>query len=212
MDHLLNIDLTTLVRTVGYPGLFAAVFLESGVFFGFFLPGSSMLFTAGLLASKGFFNIWILMPLLFVAAVLGDNTGYWFGKKVGAPLLERNTRWFRHEYLVQAKDFYDRHGMQAVLLARFVPIVRTFAPIVAGMAGMNYRTFIMYNVAGALIWAAGLTFGGYYLVARIPFFEKYFSYVILTIIIVSVMPLLWHAIRWQLGKDEEQLSLKENQN
>src|SRR4051812_4236961 len=114
MEHVLNVDLFTLVQTVGYPGLFAAVFLESGVFFGFFLPGSSMLFTAGLLASKGFFSIWILLPLLTVAAILGDTVGYFFGKHVGAPLLKRNTRWFKHKYLQQAKDFYDAHGVQSV--------------------------------------------------------------------------------------------------
>src|SRR3989344_8471218 len=108
MEYLLNVDLATLVKAVCYPGLCAAVFLESGVFFGFFLPGSSMLLTAGLLASKGIFNIWILMPLLTIAAILGDNTGYFFGRKVGAPLLERNTKWFKHEYLSQAKEFYDR--------------------------------------------------------------------------------------------------------
>ena len=150
--HLIpHLDLVTLVKAVGYPGLFAAVFLESGVFFGFFLPGSSMLFTAGLLASHGFFSVWLLLPLLTVAAILGDSAGYWFGRHVGAPLLERNTRWFKHEYLVQAKDFYEHHGVQAVMLARFVPIVRTFAPIVAGMAQMRYRTFLFYNVAGALV-------------------------------------------------------------
>lgn len=197
MEHFLNLDLATLIQTFGYPGLFAAVFLESGVFFGFFLPGSSMLFTAGLLASKGLFNIWILASLATVAAILGDNVGYLFGRKVGAPLLERNTRWFKHEYLEQTKEFYERHGLQAVLLARFVPIVRTFTPIFAGIVGMNYRSFLFYNISGAILWGACITLAGYFLVERIPLLERYFSLVILTIIVVSMSPLFWHALKWR---------------
>jgi len=195
MSFIPHFELLPLVKAVGYPGLFAAVFLESGVFFGFFLPGSSMLFTAGLLASRGFFNVWLLLVLLTIAAILGDNTGYWFGKKVGAPLLERNTRWFKHEHLAQAKYFYDHHGVQAVLLARFVPIVRTFAPIVAGIAQMRYRTFLFYNIAGAFLWAAGLTFAGYYLVEKIPLVERYFTAIVVVIIIVSLLPFAWHAFK-----------------
>src|SRR3989338_5407406 len=154
----MEFSLSTIIQAVGYPGLFAAVFLESGVFFGFFLPGASMLFTAGLLASQGFFNILILIPLLTLAAILGDNAGYWFGAKVGVRLFLRpDSRFFKHEHLEKARAFYDRHGGRAVFLGRFIPVIRTFAPIVAGVVLMRYRTFVLYNNAGALAWATGVT-------------------------------------------------------
>lgn len=189
-------DLPAIIQFVGYPGLFTAVFLESGVFFGFFLPGASMLFTAGLLASQGFFNIWILIPGLFLAAVLGDNTGYWFGAKVGVKLYERqDSRFFRKEHLARTHRFYEKYGSRTIFLARFVPIVRTFAPILAGVAGMRYRTFVIYNILGALAWAVGVTFAGYYLGTRFPAVEKYISYIIIGIIIVTTLPLFFDYIK-----------------
>lgn len=193
MLHLLSHGgLTYLVQAVGYPGLFAIIFLESGVFFGFFLPGASMLFTAGLLASEGLFSVWILIPLLTLAAILGDNAGYWFGNKVGIRLFLRpDSRFFRHEYLEQAKDFYDKHGVLTIALARFVPVVRTFVPIVAGVVKMRYRTFITYNVVGALAWAAGVTFLGYYLGEKVPFISQYLTPIIILIIIVTMIPFVW---------------------
>ena len=185
-----QIGLMHLVKFIGYPGLFTVVFLESGVFFGFFLPGASMLFTAGLLSSKGFFNVWILIPLLTVAAILGDNVGYWFGNKIGIRLFLRpNSRFFRHEHLERAKEFYDRHGARAIVLARFVPIVRTFAPIVAGIVKMRYRTFLMYNIIGALSWAAGVTVLGYVLGERVPFVARYLTPIVLGIVVVTSIPL-----------------------
>jgi membrane-associated protein len=193
LSHLLaHAGLIHIVAYIGYPGLFAAVFLESGVFFGFFLPGSSMLFTAGLLATHGLFNIWILIPLLTLAAVLGDSAGYWFGNYVGVSLFfKEDSRFFKHEYLERAKDFYDKHGVQAVILARFIPIVRTFAPIIAGIAKMRYRTFLAYNVVGGFLWAAGTAFLGYFLGRRIPFITSYITPIALIIIIVSLIPIIW---------------------
>jgi len=186
-----ELNLVSLIQFVGYPGLFTAVFLESGVFFGFFLPGASMLFTAGLLASQGIFNIWILIPLVTIAAILGDNVGYWFGAKVGIKLFLRpNSRFFRHEHLVRAKDFYERHGFLAIVLARFIPIVRTFAPIVAGIVRMEYKTFVAYNIAGALLWGSGVTFLGFYLGEKIPGIEQYLTPIVVGIIIVSCIPLV----------------------
>ncbi|HVM73466.1 MAG TPA: VTT domain-containing protein [Candidatus Paceibacterota bacterium] len=181
-----------LVEFVGYPGLFAAVFLESGVFFGFFLPGSSMLFTAGLLATQGLFNIWILIPFLTVAAVGGDSAGYWFGNTVGVSLFfKKDSRFFKHAYLEQAREFYEKHGVQAVILARFIPIVRTFAPIIAGIANMRYRIFLAYNIVGGLLWAAGLTFTGFYLGRRFIFLNHYITPIALVIIVVSLIPIFW---------------------
>ncbi len=134
MESLLHIDFMQLVRLTGYPGLFAAIFLESGVFFGFFLPGASLLFTAGILAAAGIFDVRILIPLLAVAAILGDNVGYWFGKKVGHALFTRDdSRFFKRRYVEQTHAFYQKYGTRTIVLARFVPIVRTFAPILAGV-------------------------------------------------------------------------------
>ena len=187
-----HIDLPLLVQSLGYPGITLAVFLESGVPFGFFLPGASMLFTAGLLTGQGFFNPWILIPLITIAAILGDNTGYWIGRKLGVRLFLRpDSRFFKHSHLERAKRFYDAYGTRAILFGRFVPIVRTFAPIVAGIVAMNYRAFIMYNIMGALGWAAGITFLGYWLGAKIPAIGEYLTPIILGIIVVSCVPLAW---------------------
>jgi membrane-associated protein len=187
-----HLALIPLVQSVGYPGLFLVVFLESGVFFGFFLPGSSMLFTAGLLATRGFFNPLYLIALLWLAAVLGDSAGYWFGNTVGVRLFLRpNSTWFRRDYLEKAKDFYDRHGVRTVVFARFVPIVRTFVPIVAGVVNMRYRLFLAYNIFGGFLWAAGVTFLGYYLGEKVPFVQTYLTPIIIVIIIVTCLPLLW---------------------
>ncbi|MEK7133562.1 MAG: VTT domain-containing protein [Patescibacteria group bacterium] len=184
-------SLPALIQFVGYPGLFTAVFLESGVFFGFFLPGASMLFTAGLLASQGLFNVWILIPLVTIAAILGDNAGYWFGAKVGVRLFERqDSRFFHKAHLERARIFYERHGFLAIVLARFVPIVRTFTPIVAGIVGMRYRSFVLYNIAGAFMWGSGVTFIGFYLGQKIPGIEKYLTPIIVLIIMATCVPLV----------------------
>ena len=187
-----HIDLPLLVQSLGYPGITLAVFLESGVPFGFFLPGASMLFTAGLLTGQGFFNPWILIPLITIAAILGDNTGYWIGRKLGVRLFLRpDSRFFKHRHLERAKRFYDAYGTRALLFGRFVPIVRTFARIVAGIVAMNYRAFIIYNIMGALGWATGITFLGYWLGAKIPAIGEYLTPIILGIIVVSCVPLAW---------------------
>jgi len=193
MPHL---DLPLLVQTLGYPGITLAVFLESGVPFGFFLPGASMLFTAGLLSSQGFFNPWVLIPLVTIAAILGDNTGYWFGRKVGIRLFLRpDSRWFHHRHLERAKRFYDQYGARAIVLCRFVPIVRTFAPIVAGVVAMNYRTFVTYNIVGALAWATGVTALGYFLGVHVPFVGHYLTPILVGIVLLSLWPIAWNMIK-----------------
>jgi membrane-associated protein len=192
----MHFQLIPFVQWIGYPGIFTLIFLESGVIFGVFLPGASLLFTAGLLSSKGYFNPVILIPLVALAATLGDNAGYWFGNKVGIKLFLRpNSRWFKHEHLERAKAFYDRHGTRTVLVARFVPVVRTFVPIIAGIVKMNYRNFVTYNVAGALAWGAGITFLGYYLGEKVPQVQQYFTPIILGIIVITSLPLLWEMRR-----------------
>ncbi len=192
MHFLPHLALIPLVKAIGYPGITAIVFLESGIPIGFFLPGASMLFTAGLLSSQGFFSPWILIPLVTIAAILGDNAGYWFGKKVGVRLFLRpDSRWLRHEHLEMAKEFYDKHGVRTVVLARFVPIVRTFVPIIAGIVEMRYRSFVLNNIIGAFLWAAGTTFLGYYLGAKVPFVSHYLTPIILVIVVASMIPLAW---------------------
>ena len=196
MPRMHYLALVPMIKLIGYPGLFAVVFLESGVFFGFFLPGASMLFTAGLLASQGFFNVWVLIQLLSLAAILGDSAGYWFGAHVGVKLFERkDSKFFRQEHLARAKSFYDHHGVLAIVLARFLPVVRTFAPIVAGIVQMRYRTFLAYNVVGALLWGAGVTFIGYYLGEKIPGIQAYLMPIILVIIVLTCIPVVREYIR-----------------
>lgn len=191
-----GIDLTVLLQLVGYPGVFLIIFAESGTIVGFFLPGGSLLFTAGLLASAGLFNPWILIPLVTIAAILGDNIGYWFGNKVGIKLFTRpNSRFFHQEHLRQTQHFYEKHGTKAVIIARFIPIVRTFTPIVAGIASMHYRTFMLCNVIGALLWATGITTLGYVLGSRFPFIGEYLEFVILGIIFVTTIPLFIEAYK-----------------
>ncbi len=191
-----HFELIPLVKAVGYPGIAAAIFLESGVFFGFFLPGASLLFTAGLLSSQGFFSPWILIPLVTVAAILGDNAGYWFGKKVGVRLFLRpDSRWLKRRHLERAKEFYDKHGVRTIIMARFVPILRTFVPIVAGVVQMNYRLFVINNIIGAFLWAAGITSLGYYLGAKVPAVSHYLTPIILVIIVATMIPLAWDFFR-----------------
>lgn len=189
--ELFGLNLETLIRSVGYAGLFAIIFAESGLFLGFFLPGDSLLFTAGFLASQGFLNIWVLMAGCFLAAVLGDNFGYAFGRRVGPRIFAREESFlFNPKNLARARQFYEEHGGKTLILARFLPGVRTFAPILAGVGEMRYRTFFAYNIAGAALWAIGLTAAGYALGNTIPNPDRYLLPVVAGIIVVSVLPAL----------------------
>ena len=197
------LDPRTLIETFGYLGLFVIVFAESGLFFGFFLPGDSLLLTAGLFAYKGELNLLIVLPLLFVAAVLGDNVGYWFGRKTGPPLFNREqSLLFRRKNLLAAKAFYDKHGGKTIILARFMPFIRTFAPIVAGAVEMEYRRFMLFNLVGGLLWAIGVTLAGYALGSLFPpeVLDKYFLVIVVVVIILSVLPTAIHL--WKENRQE----------
>jgi membrane-associated protein len=189
------LDPRTLLTSFGYIGLFIIIFAESGLFFGFFLPGDSLLLTAGLFASEGQLNVWILLPLVFVAAVLGDNVGYWFGRKAGPPLFTRPASLlFKPKNLLAARAFYDQHGGKTMILARFMPFIRTFAPIVAGAVEMPYQSFLMFNAVGGLLWGVGVTLAGFALGKVFPpdILDKYFLLIVVVVIILSVLPTAWH--------------------
>ena len=202
MDALFfHININDLVKTIGYMGLFAIVFAESGLFFGFFLPGDSLLFTAGLLASQNLFNIYILAILIATAAILGDSTGYLFGRKIGPKIFSReNSRFFRREYLEKTQIFYAKYGARAIILGRFMPIVRTFVPILAGVGSMKYKTFLQNNIIGGLLWGAGITFIGYYLGVKVPYVEKYLLLIIISIIILSFLPVVFEFLKKKSSK------------
>lgn len=189
MESILNIDLPILIKTIGYLGISLIVFAESGLFFGFFLPGDSLLFTAGLLASQGYFNIILLVFLINLAAILGDQVGYLFGFKIGPKIFNHDDSFFfKKKYITDAENFYKKYGKKAVLLARFMPIIRTFIPILAGVGKMHYSTFVTYNIIGALMWGAGITLLGYYLGQKIPNIDTYLIPIILLIIFISILP------------------------
>lgn len=190
--------LEALIGLVGVAGIAGIIFAESGLLIGFFLPGDSLLFTAGFLVHQGYlsFNIHLLTLLLFVAAALGDNVGYAFGHKVGRRLFHRkDSLLFHKDNLRRAEEFYEKHGAKTIVLARFVPVVRTFAPIVAGISRMRYRTFLAFNLLGALIWAVGLTYLGYFAGDVIERLGINIEYVILGIIFLSILPPVIHVLR-----------------
>ncbi|MBX6341848.1 MAG: VTT domain-containing protein [Thermomicrobiaceae bacterium] len=191
-----HFDLVNLVKTVGYLGLFGIIFAETGLFVGFFLPGDSLLFTAGFLASQGMLNIWLLLPLCFVAATLGGMVGYSFGARIGPRIFRRDdSLLFRRQHLVRASEFFERHGGKAVILARFMPIVRTFTPIVAGVGRMHYRRYALFNAIGAVLWAVGVTLAGYFLGSAIPNVDRYLLPIIFLIILASLAPGALHVLR-----------------
>ena len=203
MEFILGIDLVTLIKTIGYLGIFGIIFAESGLFLGFFLPGDSLLFTACFLASQGFFNILLLMALCFLGAVLGDSFGYAFGRKTGPAIFSREDSLFFHKrHLERARLFYEKHGGKTIVLARFMPVIRTFAPISAGVGNMRYRTFLYYNVFGGVIWAIGMPFLGYFLGSVIPDVDKYIIPMVAAIIVLSFLPPVTHVLRDKEHREE----------
>lgn len=179
-----------------YVLIFAIIFAESGLFFGFFLPGDSLLFTLGILASQGSLNIWLIILLGCLAAISGDSVGYTFGRRVGPTLFKKeDSLLFRKEYLEKARRFYAEHGKITIILARYTPFVRTFAPIVAGIGKMPYSTFLIYNVVGGISWIMIITLLGYFLGNTVPNIEKYIIPILAMIILASVIPPLFHARR-----------------
>ncbi|MEK7556240.1 MAG: DedA family protein [Patescibacteria group bacterium] len=204
---VLHFDLIGIIKAFGYLGLFAIVFAESGLFFGFFLPGDSLLFTAGLLASQGFLNPWLLSITISTGAILGDSVGYWFGAKVGPKIFTREDSFFFNKRHVERTHlFYLKYGSRAVVLARFVPIVRTFTPILAGVGSMPYATFLRYNIIGGILWGTGLTLLGYFLGTVIPGIDQYILPIVIGIIVVSFLPIASELIKGRKGNNTENRS------
>ncbi len=182
-------DVESLVRVGGLAALTAIVFTETGLFVGFFLPGDSLLVTAGIFAAKGDLDLWTLNTVLSLAAILGDTTGYVIGFKTGPMIFRREDSLFFHrKHLITAKQFYDQYGGFTIFIARFIPILRTFAPVVAGVGKMQYSRFIAYNVFGGILWVFSMTFTGYFLGRMVPNIQEQIHIVIAVVIFLSLLP------------------------
>ncbi|MCK9518929.1 MAG: VTT domain-containing protein [Dehalococcoidia bacterium] len=190
------IDLEAIIETVGYPGLFLIIFAETGLLIGFFLPGDTLLITTGFLAQRGHFDVWLLIPLLILAAIAGDATGYHIGRSAGPRIFRReDSRFFRRRHLERAHTFYERHGGKTIMLARFLAFVRTFAPTVAGAAEMPYRKFALYNVTGGVAWIMSMVLLGYFVGERVPNVEVFLLLLVAFFLGVSLIPAGWHLVQ-----------------
>lgn len=191
-----HLDPVAIVKTGSYLGIAIVIFMESGIFLGLFFPGDSLLFIAGLLSATGFLEIKLLILIVVGAAILGDTAGYWFGKRVGVTFFTREDSYlFKKKYVVIAQKFFLDYGGRAIILARFVPMVRTITPILAGIGSMKYTRFISYNAFGGIVWGAGMTSLGYLLGSTIPNSEQYVLPLSLGIIGISFLPILIKLIR-----------------
>lgn len=203
----MHFDLIALIKSLGYLGVWGIVFAESGIVFCFFFPGDSLLFTAGFLASQDIFDIFILTGGCFAAAVTGNMLGYEVGRRIGLKLFARgDTRFFKLKHLTMTQRFYAQHGGKAIILARFMPIIRTFAPFMAGMAQMDYKRFTLYNLIGAAVWAIGLCVFGYAFGQILPAdqVDKYLLPIIGAIIVLSLLPSFFHVLKERrLARAEE---------
>lgn len=194
----------TMLQMLGnyvYLGLIFIIFAETGLAVGFFLPGDSLLVVAGLFAAAGKLNLWVMLVTLFLAAVIGDAVGYYSGKKVGHAIFSRpKSRFFNPKHLQKAHAFYEKHGGKTIILARFVPIVRTFAPIVAGAADMRYRDFVFFNVIGGFLWVTSMLFAGYFLGGVVERalgikLEDHIDKVVIVVVFLSILPIIWEYIK-----------------
>lgn len=189
-------DVEALIKWGGLAMICAIVFAETGLMIGFFLPGDSLLVTAGVFAAAGFLDISLLLGLVSVCAVAGDQTGYYIGQKTGQALFKReDSLLFKRSHVLKAQAFYEKYGAKTIVIARFVPIVRTFAPVIAGVGRMNYRHFVTYNVAGGILWVFSMILTGYLLGSAVPDINKHIHYVIGIVIVLSILPAIIEVIR-----------------
>lgn len=212
-DFILHIDrhLGEIIADYGqatYIILFAIIFLETGLVVTPFLPGDSLLFAAGAFAATGSLNVAALFALLAAAAIIGDTVNYWIGHRIGPRVFQEDVPFLKREYLVRTQRFYDKHGGKTIFLARFIPIIRTFAPFVAGVGTMRYGKFIVYNIFGALAWTSLFIFGGYFF-GNIPFVRENFGLVVIAIIVISVSPVFYELLQHRLARGRGQASREE---
>jgi membrane-associated protein len=190
------LDPTFLITTLGLVGVGLIIFAESGLLIGLLFPGDSLLFVAGIFAGEGYFSVVLLLIIAIAAAILGDSFGYWFGWKFGPKVFKKEESFlFKKSYVTKTEAFYAKHGKKTVAIARFVPIVRTFAPIMAGVGGMPYASFVMWNIVGGIAWASVFVLGGYFLNALFPDSEKFLTYATFGIIVVSLAPAGYQVVR-----------------
>jgi membrane-associated protein len=204
LDFLHQIrDVRAIIAWGGYVGLTAIIFAETGLLIGFFLPGDSLLVTAGLLAATtGVFNVWLLGLLLTVASIIGNTAGYHIGKAAGPRLFSReDSLLFNKKHLIRAREFYERHGGKTIIIARFMPIVRTFVPVVAGMGQMGYRRYTIYNIIGGIGWIWGMLFIGYFLGRYIPGVDQHIETVIILVVLISLLPGIIGWLKSRSGKN-----------
>jgi len=217
MEAILHIDYASIILSLGivaYIVIFGIIFAESGLLIGFFLPGDSLLFTAGFLASQkisgtnqNYLNLWILIGVTFAGAVIGDSVGYSFGHRIGRRIFTKpDSRFFKRENLEKAENFYEKYGVKTIILARFLPIIRTFAPIVAGVGKMHYKTFLSFNIIGGALWSLIVPIAGFYLGRLIPNVDKYMIPVVVAIVIVSAIPAIVEFIRGRKKKPSTEAS------
>jgi membrane-associated protein len=193
--HYLS-DVEGIIRAGGLAGICMIIFAETGLFFGFFLPGDSLLVTAGILSAAGYLSLPLLVVLVSLCAVAGDQVGYGIGRQAGQALYRReDSFFFRKEHLKKAHKFYEKYGAKTIVIARFVPIVRTFAPAVAGAAQMTYRTFVTYNIAGGLLWVFSMVLGGYFLGRSVPNINRHLHVVIAVVVFLSLLPAIIEFLR-----------------
>lgn len=211
MDAIFHIDYANMILSLGivaYVVIFGIIFAESGLLIGFFLPGDSMLFTSGFLASQkvantnqNYLNLWILIAITFIGAVVGDSVGYSFGHRIGRKIFNKpDSKLFKKENLEKAEKFYEKHGKKTIILARFIPIIRTFAPIVAGVGKMRYKTFLSFNIIGGALWSFIVPVAGFYLGRSIPNVDKYMLPIVVIIIIVSAIPAILEFLKGRKKK------------
>lgn len=199
-----------LIEAFGTLGLFAIVFAESGLLFGFFLPGDSLLFTAGLLASRGTLNFPLIMVGCAVAAIAGDQVGYVIGRRAGPALFRRpESRFFHKKNVERAKEYFDKNGPKTIILARFIPVIRTFAPVVAGVGQMDYRKFVTYNVVGGILWGSGVTAAGYVLGESIPDIDRWLLPIIGVIVMVSFVPVFLELLKMRRKSQADRVVVAE---
>lgn len=203
-DFILHLDkeLTKIVELFGpftYFILFAIIFAETGLVVAPFLPGDSLLFVVGTLSGSGFLNIGVAYFTLLGAAILGDTVNYWIGRHMGPRVFKKeNSRIFNKAYLERTREFYEKHGGKTIILARFLPILRTFAPFVAGVGNMHYRTFLFYNIVGAFVWVTSITFAGYFF-GGLPFIKNNFEYAVILIVLISLLPMVVEYLKYKRG-------------